>query len=85
MDVADEVWQEVQEDAASLGLSAADAEEAFRRFGAQREAAWALAAEKGVENLTFDELLAASSLGSAVSLYIASKAPTEEVMRRLRD
>jgi hypothetical protein len=61
------------------GLCDEDLLDIVERFVPQHDAALALAAEKGIENLTFDELLAASSLGTPMALYLRSLCPPEVV------
>lgn len=57
------------------------------RYGPEADAALELAREKGVHNLTFGELLAASSLGTPMALHMRSQTPPEvtaDLKRRLR-
>lgn len=65
------------------GLTDEEVDAVYERYGPQRQAALALAEDKGVKNLTFEELLAASSLGSPLALYLRDKCPPE-VLEEIR-
>lgn len=70
-----------EEEGAYYGLTEDEVREAIEQFGAQAEAALDLAEEKGVENLTIPELLAASSLGSAIGLWMSAQITPEDRAR----
>lgn len=80
--MTDDIDVEEQE-AEWYGLTGAEISEAYERYGPARQLALALAEEKGVKNLTFEELLAASSLGSPLALYLRDKCPPE-VLEEIR-